>query len=152
MKTTIQLFTSLLLMLALSNAFADGLTIEDPYVRAVPPGQKNSAAFMLLKNQGDTNLALQQATSDIADFVELHEHVKKDDMMVMRQVEKIDIAAGSVTALKPGSYHVMLIGLREAIKPGDIIDINLEFDDGTTQTIKADVRKIDISKMKKMEM
>jgi len=148
MKVLIQLFTGMLLTVILCIASADEvMTVVDPYVRAVPPGQKNTAAFMLLENQGIADVALQQATSNIAETVELHEHVKKDDMMVMRQVKKIDIAAGGATALQPGGYHVMLIGLREAIMPGDIIDINLEFSDGTAQAIKAEVRKIDIKKM-----
>lgn len=148
MKIIIQLFAGLLFIVTAGIAFADdGVTVEDPYVRAVPPGQKNSAAFMLLGNQGDTDVTLQQATSDAAEAVELHEHVVEDDMMVMRQVQKIDIAAGSVTALQPGGYHVMLIGLKEAIKPGDVIDIDLKFSDGTTQAIKAEVKKIDINKM-----
>jgi copper(I)-binding protein len=148
MKVLIQLFTGMLLTVILCIASADEvMTVVDPYVRTVPPGQKNTAAFMLLENQGIADVALQQATSTIAETVELHEHVKNGDMMVMRQVKKIDIAAGSATALQPGGYHVMLIGLREAIMPGDIIDINLEFSDGTAQAIKAEVRKIDIKKM-----
>ncbi len=152
MKTTLRRSLTLTLFLLSGAVFAGGVTVEEPYVRAVPPGQTNSAAFMVLKNEGDTNVALYKATSEIADAVELHEHVKDNDMMVMRQVPQINVVANSDTALKPGGYHVMLIGLKAAIKPGDIIDINLEFDDGTSQTIKAEVRKIDMGMMKKKGM
>jgi len=146
---------ALILFIYSGTAFAEAkqaneITIEAPYVRAIPPGQPVSAAFMVLKNDTDSELALIKASSDIAETVELHEHVEDNGMLKMRQVPKISIAAKATTDLKPGGYHIMLINLKKAIKPGDIININLEFDNGTKQTIKAEVKKIMMGmKMKK---
>jgi copper(I)-binding protein len=149
MKLTIQSLLALVLLMLSSLSLAAGITIEDPYVRAIPPGSTISASFLTLKNTSDKDIALVKAVSDIAENVELHEHVHENGMMKMRQVPRINIAAKSETALKPGGYHIMLIGLKKTIQPGDIIDMTLEFDNGDKQAIKAEVKKIAMGMMKK---
>jgi copper(I)-binding protein len=126
-----------------ATAFADGhIMVDDPYVRAVPPGQPNSAAFMTIMNKGENPVALVSASSSAAGVVELHTHVHEDGMMKMRRIEKIDVPAGGSTALEPGGLHVMLIGLTQDLKPEDKVAITLEFSDGSTQELEAPVRKI----------
>ncbi len=142
MKTVLNTLV-MTIALALSGVVAaDAVSVIDPYVRAMPPGQKVTGAFLSLKNDSDSDRALVRAESDVAKNVELHEHVHKDGMMQMREVEKIDIAKGSTTALKPGGLHIMLIGLTRALNVGDIVDIKLIFDDGSEQIAKAPVKKI----------
>jgi copper(I)-binding protein len=121
---------------------ADAVIVIDPYVRAMPPGQKVTGAFLSLKNDSGSDRSLVRAESDVAKNVEMHEHVHKDGMMQMREVEKIDIAKGSTTALKPGGLHIMLIGLTRELNVGDIVDIKLIFDDGSELIAKAPVKKI----------
>jgi copper(I)-binding protein/predicted transcriptional regulator len=149
MKAIIRILLTLALFVFSGLTFAKGVTVNDPYVRAIPPGQKISASFMTLINDTDKNIDLVKASSDSAKNVELHEHVHEDGMMKMRQVAKIGIAANSKTELKPGGYHIMLIGLLKHIQPKDIITINLEFSDGSRQQVKAEVRKIMMGMMKK---
>ncbi len=142
MKQLNKLVFALCLFLVTSLSFAKGMSVDDPYVREVPPGQMTSASFLILKNTNDKEVALIKATSDVAKNVELHEHVHENGMMKMRQVPKIVIPANGETILKPGGYHIMLIGLTRKIKAGDIINIDLEFDNGDKQSIKAEVKKI----------
>jgi len=151
MKQPTRLLLSGLLILSTGLSYAKGVNVDDPYVREVPPGQMTSASFLTLKNDSDKEIALIKATSNVAKNVELHEHVQENGMMKMRQVEKISVPANGTTTLKPGGYHIMLIGLTRKIKSGDMIDINLEFDDGSKQSIKADVRKIMMGMMKGMK-
>jgi len=136
------------LLLSPSLIFADGVSIENPYVREVPPGQPNSASFMTLTNDTNVDIALIKASSDVAPDVELHEHVDDDGLLKMRQIPKIIIPANGTTILKPGGLHVMLIGLNKTLKSGDNVEITLEFDNGTKQTINADVKKILMGMMK----
>jgi copper(I)-binding protein len=149
MKAVIRISLTLALVVFSGLTFAKGVAVDDPYVRAIPPGQKISASFMTLINDSDKSIDLIKASSDSAKNVELHEHVHEDGMMKMRQVAKISVAANSKTELKPGGYHIMLIGLLKNIQPKDIITINLEFSDGSKQQIKAEVRKIMMGMMKK---
>ena len=146
MKLIIHPLLALILLVSSSLLFAEDISVDSPYVRAIPPGQTISAAFMTLKNSSSADINLVKAASDIAENVELHEHVHEDGMMKMRKVPQITIAAKGETSLKPGGYHIMLIGLKKAINPSDIIDINLTFSDGSQQLVKAEVKKIVMNK------
>lgn len=123
----------------------DPVTVANAYVRAVPPGQSVSAAFMELQNNSDETRFLIKAASDVAESVELHEHIHKGNMMQMRQVEKIALNAHSSTALKPGGYHVMLIGLTRPLAPGSKVTLSLTLDNGQKLDIEAPVKKIEQS-------
>ena len=118
------------------------IQVQHPYARAVPPGQPNSAAFMTLNNKGHMANALVSASSPAAKVVELHTHIMDDGMMKMRKIERIDIPAMGKTELKPGGHHIMLIGLKEQLKPGMKISLTLKFSDGTESTIDAPVQEV----------
>lgn len=132
----------------LAGSAADDISVSDAYARAVPPGQPNSAAFMVFKNGGDSDHAVVAATSSVSDVAELHTHTMANGMMQMRQVEKIDIPAGGETRLQPGGLHVMLIGLQSGLMPGGEVALTLSFEDGSSKQVAVPVRKI---KMKMMQ-
>jgi periplasmic copper chaperone A len=123
------------------------VSIGDPYARAVPPGQPNSAVFMSLTNQSGQAQALVGAESTVSEIVELHTHVEEDGMMRMRRIEQIDVPAGETVTLKPGGLHVMLIGLTQALEPDDAVELTLIFDDGSRIPVQAPVRKIQMQPM-----
>ncbi len=121
---------------------ASSVSVTDPYVRAVAPGQKSSAAFMKIENASAADHAIVSADSATANIVELHTHVKEDGMMKMRQIESIAIPAGGKTELKPGGLHVMLIDLKQALQEGETVSVTLVFEDGSRKDVRAPVRKI----------
>ncbi|MDF2182776.1 copper chaperone PCu(A)C [Neptuniibacter sp. CAU 1671] len=129
------LSTSLLLG-TLTPAWADSaIIIEDAFVRATPPGQSNSAAFMRLKNSSDQAVNLTTAASDVADKVELHGHQHDNGVMRMRQMMSITLPPQTTTALEPGGLHIMLLGLHSPLVAGEQIELNLSFSNGETQTV-----------------
>ncbi len=123
-------------------ADADHISVINPYARAVPPTAPASAAFMLLKNTGTQDTALVAAQSDVAQVTELHTHIHKNGMMMMRPVEKIDLPAHKTTPLQPGGYHIMLIKLKHPLKPGQKVHLTLTFKDGSTKVVTAPVKMI----------
>lgn len=125
-----------------SSAVAGPIRVDNAYVRHAPPGQTVSGAFMILNNSGDADRAAISAESNVAETVELHTHVHDDGVMRMRQVEKIDIPAGGSTALKPGGFHVMLIGVKKPLELGQMVEIKLNFDDGSSEQIEAEVKSV----------
>lgn len=138
------------LLLALGLGFAgqgaladEGVGIADPYARAVPPGQPNSAVFMRIENAGTGDRALVAAESPASDVVELHTHTMDDGMMKMRRVERIPLPAGETVTLEPGGLHIMLIGLKQQLMPGDEVSLTLELDDGSSVSLTAPVRKVE---------
>ncbi len=125
-----------------AQSVAEQVEVKDPYVRAVPPGQPNSASFMALHNGDSQAHALVAAESPAAKVVELHTHTQVDGMMQMRPVERIELPAGATTGLKPGGLHVMLIGLQQKLEPDQMVPLTLVFEDGSKLELSAPVRKL----------
>jgi periplasmic copper chaperone A len=55
-------------------------------------------------------------------------------------VAKVEVAAGARVEIKPGSYHLMLIGLKRTLTPGQTIDLTLRFERAGALTTRATVR------------
>lgn len=119
-------FFALLTALPVAPAFAQ-VAISDPWVRATVPMQKATGAFMLLSSKQHKHLV--EARSAIAGAVEIHEMTMQDNVMRMRAVQSLDLPAGKLVELKPGGYHMMLIGLKQQVKEGDLVPITLTFED-----------------------
>jgi copper(I)-binding protein len=145
MKTFIALLTSGLLLLS-TQLFASPLIVEDLYIRATPPNSKNSAAFMVIRNAHKKEVKLIKAGSDIADRVELHQHIMDNGLMKMRQVKEIIIKAESSIAFQPGGYHVMFLNLKQPLKDGGSVTLSLSFDNGQQLIFDAPIKKITIHK------
>ena len=129
-------------LLVAATASADNLTVDDPYVREVPPGSPATAAFMTLHNNSERTVRLISADNSIAEHTELHNHVNVDGVMQMRQIEAIEVPAGASTTLAPGGLHLMLIGLQTSVTEGDQVQLSLNFDNGETLEMDASVRPV----------
>jgi copper(I)-binding protein len=103
------------------------IKVEHPYARATAPGQPNGGGYMTLVNSGTPD-RLVSVSGDIARAVELHEMRIDADVMRMRQVDGIELPAGKTVELKPGGYHVMLVGLKAPLKVGQTFALKLTFE------------------------
>ena len=73
--------------------------------------------------------ALVAAATEIADDAQLHEIATVDGSAMMREVAGgIAIAPGGSVSLRPGGYHVMLLGVAEPPPPGETFALTLEFE------------------------
>ncbi|MBX3454910.1 DUF1775 domain-containing protein [Ferrovibrio sp.] len=115
------------------------IQIQQPFARATPA--KMGGAFMTLVNTGMAGDKLVKAASPVAENVELHTHVKEGEVMRMRPVPAIEIAGHGRTALEPGSYHVMLIGLKQPLKEGASFPLTLTFEKAGSVTLNVPVVK-----------
>src|SRR3546814_11454455 len=59
--------------------------------------------------------------------------------MRMRPVDGVPLPAGGMAELQPGGYHVMLIGLKHALKQGEHFPLTLTFEKAGTVTIEVPV-------------
>ena len=64
------------------------IEVEHAWVRAMPPGSRTSAAYLVLRNPGNQEAAVVGVHTDVARDAELHTHVLKDGVAAMRQVQK----------------------------------------------------------------
>ena len=137
-------------ILSIAAVFVADVEIEGAYARASIPNVPNSAAFFVIKNNSDKDIAITSANSDIAEKNELHTHIKENQMLKMMKIEKLVVPAKSSLELKSGGDHVMLIGLKKELKAGDEISLELSFSDGDKKSIKVPVKDL-ASTMHKMQ-
>ncbi|MBM4280116.1 MAG: copper chaperone PCu(A)C [Deltaproteobacteria bacterium] len=112
------------------------LSVVDAWVRVLPPGAKNTAAFARLKNASAVDVVVTGAQSPIARRAELHGTSMKSGVMRMYAVERVVVPAGGEAVLAPGGLHVMLFD-QTAPRPGDAVTLTLSCDDGSRQTTTA---------------
>ncbi|MFU1546081.1 copper chaperone PCu(A)C [Aeromonas veronii] len=143
-------FYSLLVLGMTAPALAK-VDAVDGYVRLLPPGSPNTAAFMVLKNDADKPVKLVAAASPAAGRAELHTHLHENGVMKMRQVENIEIPAKGEAVLKPGSLHIMLfeVGTLSEQTP---FPLTLTMDDGQKLDLSLPVKPIEpMAEMKHMK-
>ena len=141
------------LVLVSFSVFADvakDVVIDQSFARAAIQQQRNSAAFMKIKNQGSP-ASIVYAKSPVAKIVELHTHINDKGVMRMRKIKQIDLPTNIVVQLKPGGLHIMLLGLNRDLKPGEQVSVTLGFGDGSEKTLQVPVQRMMMRMKKNME-
>lgn len=123
-----------------AQSAAPALSVKDAWVRATAAGRVQTGGFMVIENTSATPRKLVSASADVASPVELHEMKQENGMMRMSPVKDLTVPAKGVLELKPGSFHLMLFGLKTPLTAGQTINLTLVFDDGTKVPVKAEVR------------
>lgn len=100
----------------------------------------NGAVYGTLRNTGRERDALVAAASDAAATVELHETANDGGVMRMRPLPRFEVPAGGALELKPGGRHIMLLGLRQDLRPGASVRVTLTFERQGPATIEVPVR------------
>ena len=124
-----------------------GVTVNEPWVRGTVNGQTATGAFMELTASETTTLV--GVSSPVAGFCEVHEMVLDNGIMKMRAMPKLDLPAGKRVALKPGSYHIMLMDLKQPLQKGDSVPLMLKLEGKdkkfVMREVKAEVRDLTAS-------
>jgi copper(I)-binding protein len=117
-------------LLVTAHEFKAGdLKIGHPWSRATPGGAKIAGGYMTITNTGGTPDKLLSAATSVADHVEIHEMAMTNNVMTMRKLDSgVAVAPGQTVAFAPGSYHLMLVGLKNSLKEGDRVKATLTFE------------------------
>ncbi|WP_456464248.1 copper chaperone PCu(A)C [Persephonella sp.] len=134
-----KIFTVLLVIVGFVYAKPE-IVIEDPWVRAVPPTAKNTALFMVIKNVGDDPDTLIGVKTDISKMVSIHKTVNQNGVMKMVHVDKLTIPPNSKVELKPGGFHIMIMGLKRGLKIGENVKFTLIFEKSGRIILEAPVK------------
>ncbi len=126
-------------------ALAD-MTVMDLRARPSLGAARNSIVWMTIGNTSATPDRLLRAESDVAERVELHTHImeKRDGRVVMRMrpVPDIPVPSQGEARLEPGGLHVMLIGVRRPLRPGDRFALRLVFENAPPMDVTVPVLKL----------
>lgn len=124
-----------------ASAVVDPLPqVSNARVLLPPPGAPMAAAYFDVLNPGTKAIELRGVSSPAFSSVEMHETREEGGMSRMRQIEKVEIPAGSSASFEPGGKHLMLMGAQlDADKPVQEIPMSLEFVavDGSTRVVLA---------------
>lgn len=129
-RTMILLCTLAFSSIAHAHTFKKGdITVGHPWTRATPAGTSVGAGYLKITNAGKETDRLTGGTFAGAKVVEVHEMTMNDGVMKMRKLsDGLEIKPGETVELKPGSYHLMIMGLAKSIAEGPKIKATLGFE------------------------
>jgi len=133
-------FLLMLVLLLPGSAFGE-LEIVDAWIKNLPPSVPVRAGYMTIHNPGETAVSILSVRSDAFASVDIHQSMMQDGMMHMEPVESLSIAPGESVQLAPGGYHLMMMQPLQATRPGQEIEIVLQFADGSEQRLTMTVIK-----------
>ncbi len=122
------------------DAKIGAITIDHPWARATPGAVKNSAAFMTFDNKGAADKLI-SVTGSVAKEIQIHSMITEAGVMKMREIKSLDIPANGKAELKPGGFHVMLIGIPDGLKEGTTFPLKLRFEKAGEVTVQVTAEK-----------
>jgi hypothetical protein len=131
------LFSSALLLLTAHPTLADdagSVTVQRPWMRAVPDVMDSTAVYMVLVNAGSTPAELVGGSTTIADSVAPMITTKQGEglkqVLGMQSVDSLEIPPHGTLVLEPNGNHLMVIGLKEHPKEGAQVDFTIKLEPG----------------------
>lgn len=126
------------LLVTAKGALASDLTIVNMQAPAsLTPNAGSGAIYLTIENHGAEADRLLGMATPAASMAMLHEMKMEGDVMKMRALTSLDVPAGAIVELKPGTSHIMLMGMKAPLKAGDTVQLELRFE-------KSGVLKVDV--------
>ena len=107
-----------------------GLEVKQAWSRPAAAGA-NGVGYLTLINHGKAD-ALVAVEATVAQKVEMHTASMAGGVMTMSREDRVPVPAGGKVSFAPGGRHLMLVGLKRALHPGDHVAATLRFASGTT--------------------
>src|SRR5256714_2980796 len=118
-----------------------GISVRDAWVRETPPGMAMTAGYMVLQNKTSRPQVLVAARSSGFQTVTIHRSITKQGMTGMEHSLQVELLPHASLPFAPGGYHLMLLNPKRTLRPGDRVDIRLEFRGGLVLPVVFEVRK-----------
>lgn len=131
---------ALALLCTVSSVSAEVL-LSGAWLRALPPTQNTTAAYVSVHNQGSTSVAVIGGRAELTAKVEVHQSLEEEGFMRMRPVPSLVIAPQESVELAPGGLHLMLLELERMPTEGELLELCLSLDDGSESCTEARVQR-----------
>ncbi len=144
LEFTIAIALTLGAILALSpSVLAGDVMVMGAFARASAiPTAKTAAVYMTLMNQAAAADRLLSVTTGAAAMAGLHQSLEENGVARMLPVDSLEIPPGGSVELKPGGYHVMLMGLKAPLKKGGMLMLQLQFAHAGMVEVMANVGEV----------
>ena len=119
------LLSALVALPAIVLAAQDQIEVERAWSRPAMQGRVG-VAYLTIVDHGAAD-RLTGVSSPVAEKAELHESFTEGGVAKMRPVASLAVEQSKPVVLAPGGYHIMLIGLRQPLKQGDVFPVTLNF-------------------------
>ena len=129
------LFAALAMAAGIAQA---SVTATDAWVRGTVPAQQTTGVFVTLQSSEESRLVA--VTTPAARSAEIHASEQKQGVMHMHALDAIALPAGQRVELKPGGFHIMLVGLTRALGAGDTVPLTFTFEDRKGKRTRIEVR------------
>ena len=122
--------------------FASGaraaVTATDAWVRGTVPAQKTTGAFVTLHSTDEARLVA--VTTPAASSAEIHSSEDRQGVMHMHAVDGLALPAGRNVELRPGGFHIMLVGLTRTLGAGESVPLTFTVEDRQGRRTQVEVR------------
>ena len=133
----------LAVLISCGQASAEGIEVQNAWIRETPPGTDVAALYMEIVNNGPTDRIISIETP-VSRNVEFHDTVISDDGTgKMVRLENPEVPAKGKLSFLPGGKHIMLIGLNELPKKGGSHEVIIVFENTGKKSVMAEVKGFD---------
>ena len=134
------LLAAALLTVAPAEAQTQPIGVQNAWARATAAGAKAAGIFLTITGTGTPDRLVGAATP-VAAVAEVHETINDNGVMRMRPIPALPLQPGQPVVLKPGGYHIMLIGLKQQLRDGETFPVTLNFEKAGSITTTVHVAK-----------
>ena len=123
-----RIIVSIMVAAAVLNACSapGDMEVHQAWVRPTAQGE-TAAVYLTIHNHSASDDELIGATATVADAVEIHQSKMENDIMQMSRLTSVPIAADEEIVFMPGSFHIMLVNIKEEFALGEHIGLILYF-------------------------
>jgi copper(I)-binding protein len=119
-----------------------GLNVTDAYLRTMPPGQRVTAGFLTISNNGNEDCQILSATSPFSERIEFHQHLHANGRMQMRPLAQVLVTAGKTVKFSPGGLHLMFFDVTKPLVENEILPMRLLTDYCGTYLVNLQIRNL----------
>lgn len=120
-----------------SSPQTSALDVTEAWAKAADEGM--TGVFAEISNPHSEAVTIVGGSTESARMIELHEVA---DGVMREKPGGFVIPADGSYVLEPGADHIMLMGLNEALLPGNTVSISLELDTGDVVEFTAEIREV----------
>ena len=135
----IKVFALVAFVVFASTSVRAEVSVQNAWVRATPGAAKVTAGYAVIVNSGPKADRLLAVSISDAAMTEIHQSMESGGIMKMDALNGLDVPAGGRVEMKPGGYHLMIMGLTRPLKVGEGMNVIFKFRDGGDVAVAAKV-------------